>query len=151
MNTGKVTVGNMGSTQRFNYTFLGDAGNLAARLEGINKQFGTDIMISEHTARRLGDEFALREISKVTVVGKKEPVRVYLPMFKPEHAANAAVIQQFDAALQMFYKGAFKNAFETFSRISDKDAPAEAYVRQCRKLMENPPARWEGVWEITEK
>ena len=151
MNTGKVTVGNMGSTQRFNYTFLGDAGNLAARLEGINKQFGTDIMISEHTARGLGDEFALREISKVTVVGKKEPVRVYLPMFKPEHAANAAVIQQFDAALQMFYKGAFKNAFETFSRISDKDAPAEAYVRQCRKLMENPPARWEGVWEITEK
>ncbi len=151
MNTGKVTVGNMGSTQRFNYTFLGDAGNLAARLEGINKQFGTDIMISEYTARQLSDEFALREISKVTVVGKKEPVRVFVPMFKQEYAANAAVIEQFGAALQMFYKGDFKKALEAFSRISDKDAPAEAYVRQCRKLIETPPVQWDGVWEITEK
>lgn len=151
MNTGKVTVGNMGLTQRFNYTFLGDAGNLASRLEGINKQFGTNIMISGHTARLLGGEFALREISRVTVVGKTEPVRVYNPMFKDEFNLRAEIFERFDAGLKLFYAGNFKKALETFSVISDKDAPAGAYLRQCRNLIENPPEKWDGVWEMVEK
>jgi adenylate cyclase len=151
VNTGKVVIGNMGSTKRFNYTFLGDAGNLASRLEGINKQFGTNIMISEHTARLLGDEFALREISRVTVVGKAEPVRVYTPMFKDDFNRQTGIFERFDAGLKLFYAGTFQKALETFSVISDKDAPAEAYLRQCRNLVANPPEKWAGVWEITEK
>jgi adenylate cyclase len=151
VNTGKVVIGNMGSTKRFNYTFLGDAGNLASRLEGINKQFGTSIMISEHTARLLGDEFALREISLVTVVGKAEPIRVYTPLFKHDFNRQTEVFEQFDAGLKLFYAGNFQKALETFGAISDKDAPAGAYLRQCRNLVANPPEKWAGVWEITEK
>lgn len=151
INTGQVVVGNMGSSQRFDYTFLGDAGNLASRLEGINKQFGTYRMVSEYTLGQLGSEFAVRELSRVRVVGREEPLRVYEPMFKQDYEEKAAVMKTFDEGLQKFYAGDFQEAFAIFSSIKAEDAPAAAYAAKCKELMDHPPTKWDGIWAMTEK
>jgi adenylate cyclase len=151
LNTGKVVIGNMGSHQRFNYTFLGDAGNLAARLEGANKQFGTYMMISEFTRAQLGDEFAVRELSRLRVKGKNKPVGVFEPMRKEDYAARRDVLDCFAGAMKAYYDGRFKEALDGFSKIADQDAPARSYVRRCEELLKHPPAQWDGVWELTEK
>lgn len=151
LNSGPVVVGNMGSRQRFNYTFLGDAGNLAARLEGINKQFGTSLLISEHTRQQLDNSIAVREIARVQVVGRKEPVTVYEPMFPSDQALWKERLAVFAQALALYYGGRLEEALSRFTSIEAEDPPAAAYVRRCRAMLSQPQTGWTGVWTMTEK
>ena len=152
LNTGYAVVGNMGSSKRFDYTMLGDSVNLAARLEGLNKQFGTYLMCTENTfsqALRAG-QFWGRKLAQVAVVGKKEPVTVYEPMPEEVFQEKAGVLRQFDAARDMFYQGDFAAALALFDALSAADKPSFYYAEQCRYYLENP-GQWKGFWQALTK
>lgn len=154
LNTGKAIVGNMGSKSRFNYTMMGDTVNLASRLEGINKQFGTYTMCSEATMKSAlenGSEYAFRPLSNIAVVGKKTGVKVYNPMTKEEFDSISQIRKTYDEAYEEFVKGDFEKAKMIFQSNADKDPPSAKYVEKCQKMIENPPEHWDGILRATEK
>ena len=155
LNTGYAVVGNMGSTKRFDYTMLGDAVNLAARLEGLNKQFGTYLMCTGETFSQAkkaeaGQAVFGRKLAQVAVVGKKEAVTVYEPMLEAALREKEALFRKFDEARDMFYMGKFNEALVRFEAIQNQDSPAVFYAEQCRYYLEKP-GDWKGYWEAKSK
>jgi adenylate cyclase len=149
LNTGDVVVGNMGSHKRFNYTILGDAANLAARLEGANKAFGTETMVSGNTWEKASRAFLARKLADLRVVGRKTAVPVYELTGFAEEAAPAGW-DAFAAGLARFREGDFDGAKTLFDQLPD-DPAARSYVQRCANLSAHPPASWDGVWGLTEK
>ena len=159
MSSGPAIVGNMGSELRFDYTMIGKAVNLAARLEGANKAFGTYSMVSEYTIDKAGGIDALRqigvavrELGYLAVVGMEdEPLRVYEPMEPAEHEKRSGAIGAYEQGLKLFQAGQFADAKAIFERLVEADPAAASYVPRCDTLIANPPIDWSGVWVLTEK
>jgi adenylate cyclase len=152
LNTGYAVVGNFGSEKHFNYTMLGDSVNLAARLEGLNKQFGTFLMCTDNTFSEAGkySGFCGRKLAQVAVVGKSQPVTVWEPLTEAVYREKESVIKAFDEARDVFYEGDFARALPLFEVIADKDSPPAFYAEQCRYYLRDPKS-WKGFWQALSK
>lgn len=154
INTGEMIVGNMGSPYRFNYTVIGDEVNLASRLEGANKAFGTTIIISQATYLMVRDHVIAREIGPVRVVGKQQVVAIY-ELLAARHEATSEQLemaQRFHLAWQEFRARRFDKARELFAVSADRDRLSKLCVARCEDLIRNPPPEdWEFIIELDTK
>lgn len=157
LNSGPVLVGNMGSSFKFNYTVMGDTVNLASRLEGANKNYGTYIMIGERTYELAKTAIEARELDLLTVKGKTLPTRVYQLVARKGEltAAQKEGFGLFEEALKLYRGRKFQEAEKRLAdvlRLLPEDPPSLIYIERCRLLQAEPPADdWDGVWHLKEK
>ncbi|MCX5852409.1 MAG: adenylate/guanylate cyclase domain-containing protein [Deltaproteobacteria bacterium] len=156
VNTGDMVVGNMGSQMRFDYTVMGDSVNLGSRLEGINKEYGTNIVISEYTHERVKDELRCRELDSVRVKGKALPVKIYELLGRKEDGETAYEwVRIFEEGLTHYKAKRWDEAIAGFKKVlavKEDDHPSNLYIKRCGDLKENPPpGSWDGVYTMTKK
>ncbi len=159
VNSGDMVVGNMGTDTRMDYTMMGHNVNLAARLEGVNKQYGTWLLISEQTYAQTGRHFSVRKLDRVRVVGISEPVRLYeLIDTREEVDGDEALIQKlrtFNSGLTAFENKEWGEALKHFAQVLDdfpEDGPARYYLDRSKGFQRKPPSRdWDGVFNLTKK
>lgn len=158
LNTDAIVAGNIGSQKRMDYTMIGDGVNLAARLEGACKTYHARILLSEHTARNLKGIYRLREIDRVQVKGKTQPVDIHECL---DYHTDATFPNMMDAlghfreGVQRYRKQDWTRATRSFRealKANPNDMIARDYAERCRILKENPPGEeWDGVWIMASK
>ena len=152
IHTDRVLVGNFGAPDRLSYTAMGDGVNLAARLEGLNKVYGTSILVSDEVRRRAGDAFVFRRLDRVAVKGKSRPVDVHELVGRagdPAIEARRPAIAAHEEALAAAFAGRFTEALAILSASGEAggDSAATLLAARCRSwLASPPPAGWDGTW-----
>ncbi len=157
LNTGDMVVGNMGSAYRMDYTMMGDSVNLAARLEGVNKQYKTFSMISEFTYQQVKEEVEVRELDMIRVVGKNKPVRIYELLGEKGKVSsdNLEAFRYFDKALGLYRKQNWPESRKYFAhcnRLLANDGASQIFFERCKQFQASPPnLDWDGVFQMTNK
>jgi adenylate cyclase len=158
INTGEMVVGNMGAENKMDYTIMGNAVNLAARLEGVNKQYHTGgILISEYTREKIGNEFLLRRLDCVRVMGINTPLRLFELLGHWDTAADdeKKAVGQWELAVNLYEQGQFLVAAKIFDSLIERNANdkvAKLYAERCMEYAEYPrPENWDAVNNLTEK
>jgi len=148
----RVMVGHFGAPDRLNYTAIGDGVNAAARLEGLNKEYGTSILVSEAVYEMTQPFFQFRFIDEVAVKGKKQSLKVYELLGRSDSAIEPnAIATAYEAAFEQYRKGSFAQALELLKSIQS-DAPSRVLAARCEKyLLERPANNWDGVHHATLK
>jgi adenylate cyclase/guanylate cyclase len=154
INSGEALVGNFGSQRRFNYSVMSDAVNLASRLEGANKFYGTTIIASETTVALAGDAFAWRELDAVRVKGRNQALKIHelLAHSAELPASRQAAIADYADGLAHWRVREFELAAKCFGRSAATDRPASLFCQRAGELAQNPPgADWDPIRSLQEK
>lgn len=157
LNTTVAVVGNMGSAQRMDYTMMGDGVNLAARLEGVNKEYKTYLMVSETTQQASAEDFEFRELDWIRVVGKQARIRIY-EILGPKGCLDDEALKLekfFQKGLGLYRRKEFGEAakyFSHFAKQNPQSGAAAIFLERCRQFTKSPPPEnWDGVFQMTNK
>lgn len=158
LNTGVASVGKMGSSSRSAYTALGDTVNLSSRLEGLNKDYGTHILVNESTYEAAKDSgFVFRELDLIRVKGKLQPVTIYELVGRTGEISRetADLLTRFAAARAHYQARHWQEAQQAFQSILEAwpaDGPSRTYWKRCQEyLFDEPPLNWDGVFTMDHK